>query len=255
MSANGTQLITSKNTVLLITNPFEAIYASYTTAVQAKLFRNYGSQFSYMSKGSTIFIIWYLSVKLIPNIMIIYLLLSRKMHDLVPMNFITYSFTGFIYPNGNDWDKFIYQTIQTWEDFYIEWIRDEKNIFVIYPDSFVHDLAKATLMDLAKFMGFEWNEKRLNCGLNTIGRTYTRRKSDPKKVHLDMETKKFIASFTKYCVPNPIYTLDIYSRKHLIWINSSIRAVKHYLEKRGLDSTYISAYKKKYFRIYLCPAA
>ena len=55
MSANGTELITSERTVVLITNPFEAFYAAYATAIQAKVFKSYGSQFLYMTKGSELF--------------------------------------------------------------------------------------------------------------------------------------------------------------------------------------------------------
>ena len=179
---------------------------------------------------------------------------SIKMHGLVPMNFMTYLLTDFIYPYGDDWDKFIHQSIQHWEDFYIQWIRNEKNIFVIYPDSLVDDLRNSTLKDLANFMGFKWNEPRLNCVLKQIEDTFPRKKVNPETDDLDMTPKKFITSLRNSCISNQVYALDIYSKKHLIWINSSIRAVKHYLEKRGLDSTYISAYKKKYFRIYLCPA-
>lgn len=59
ISANGTELITSKNTLVLITNPFEAIYAAYATVVRAKVFQKYGSQFLYTSKGGKFFFISY----------------------------------------------------------------------------------------------------------------------------------------------------------------------------------------------------
>ena len=59
MSANGAELITSKNTLVLITNPFEAIYAAYATVIRVKVFQTYGTQFLYTSKGGRLFVISY----------------------------------------------------------------------------------------------------------------------------------------------------------------------------------------------------
>ena len=56
ISANGTELITHGNTIVLITNPLKAIYAAYATAIQSNVFPNYGYQFSGMNNGSEIFI-------------------------------------------------------------------------------------------------------------------------------------------------------------------------------------------------------
>ena len=142
------------------------------------------------------------------------------------MDFMTYLLTDFIYPYGNDWDKFIHQSIQQWEDFYIQWILNEKNIFVIYPDSLVDDLRNTTLKNLANFMSFKLNELRLNCVLKQIEDTFPRKKENPETDHLDMTPKKLITSLRNSCVSNQICALDIYSKKHLIWINSSIRNVK-----------------------------
>ena len=169
------------------------------------------------------------------------------------MNIMLYSFTGVMYPYGNDWDKFIQQSVQHWEDFYIQWIRNEKDIFIIYPDNFVGNLAKATLKDLANFLTFKWKDSRMNCLLKQIENLYRQRKNNPEQVQSDKKPKHFMASYTNSCVSNQIYKLDIYKKKHLIWINASIRSVKHELEKRGFDSSYISDYEMKNFRIYVCP--
>ena len=56
ISANGTELITYGNTIVLITNPLKAIYAAYATAIQSNVFLHYGYQFSEMSNGSEIFV-------------------------------------------------------------------------------------------------------------------------------------------------------------------------------------------------------
>ena len=175
------------------------------------------------------------------------------MRGLIRINFMTYLCTGFIYPYGNDWEKFILLSIQHWEAFYIQWIRKEKNIFIIYPDSLVEDLAKTTLKDLATFRSLKWIDPRLNRLSKPIKELHPRSKDNLKTPHLDKKPKKFLASMTNSCVPSHIYTFDIYSKTHRIWINSSIRNVKHELEKRGLDLSYIFDGEKNYFRICICP--
>ena len=82
---------------------------------------------------------------------------------VVVITFTIFIFTDFIYPYGIDWESFIHISIQHWDNFYMWWIREGKNIFVIYPNSFFDGMAKDTLKKLAHYTNFEWNETRLNC--------------------------------------------------------------------------------------------
>ena len=162
-------------------------------------------------------------------------------------------FIDFIYPYGIAWDSFIQFAIQRWEDFYIQWIRHGKSIFVIYPDNFINGEAIYTSKNLTNFMDFEWNESRLNCSLKRQENKFSKRKQYSEKNPWNATTKRFIASSKNYCAPNQTYTLNIYSKKHFIWINSSIKTVKHELEKRNFDTSYISSYQTDHFRVYVCP--
>ena len=52
------KLIASENAVLLISNPFEAIYASYATVVGTNANRNYNYQFFGIGRAGTYFFIF-----------------------------------------------------------------------------------------------------------------------------------------------------------------------------------------------------
>ena len=141
---------------------------------------------------------------------------------------------------GWDWtNNWILKTIQYWEQFYINWIRNGKKILVIYSENFEDGLFKNTLKKITDFLNFDWNEQRLNCVLKRKKDRFHQRKPSFTKGHSHTNFTAFIASKINYCATNETYTWNIYSKKHFIWINSAIRKVKHELKKRGLDSSYI----------------
>merc|ERR1712051_985481 len=169
-----------------------------------------------------------------------------------------YQFIGigkdFTYPHGWDWDNsFVQKEIQYWEQFYISWLRKEKDILVMYPDNFDSGLAENSLKKIANFMNFVWHEQRVKCSLKCNHEKFHRRQTPYEKGHIENKSKLFIASKLNTCGPNTTYTWNLYKRKHFIWINSAIRNVKHELKKRSLDFSHISDYKIKNWRIYVCP--
>ena len=133
------------------------------------------------------------------------------------------------------------------------WIREGKNIFLIYPNSFADGMAKDTLKKLARYTNYEWNETQLNCVLKEWESRHFRRKDPPKTNSFYMKSTRFIASTTNSCAQHKVLSIDIYSKKHFVWINSAIRNIKHELKERGLDTTYISRYKMENFNIHICP--
>ena len=163
------------------------------------------------------------------------------------------SIADFFYPFGWDWNNSVLTIIQYWEQFYIAWIRNGKSIFVTYPNNFVDSVIEDSLKKLTNFMDFEWNDRRFNCVLECDKEEAHRKKVPLVKSHLDMTSKRFFASKINSCAPNETYIWNIYSKTHIIWINSAIRNVKHELQKRGLDSSNISGFEHKHWRIYVCP--
>lgn len=166
---------------------------------------------------------------------------------------MSFLFSDFIYPYSIEWDSFIHISIQHWEYFYIQWIRGGNNIFVIYPSSFENGSAKNTLKKLTHFADLEWNEAHLNYVLNGWEDKLRPRKYTFKKDEPYVNDAKFIASTMNSCAHSQQFAIDIYSKKHVVWINSAIRNVKHELKKRGLDESYISNYETKNFRVFICP--
>ena len=123
----------------------------------------------------------------------------------------------------------------------------------MYPDSFTDSFAKDTLHNLTHFVNLEWSDRRLNCLLKHNENSSHRQEVRPEKKPSHIYPKRFIASSINSCAPNQTYSLNMYSKKHFVWINSSIRAVRYELEKRAIDSSYISNYEMEHFRVYVCP--
>merc|ERR1719361_866338 len=126
-------------------------------------------------------------------------------------------------------------------------------MIIMYPDKLTGSLAKDTLQNLTHFVNLEWNDIRLNCLLKQNENSSHRQKSRPEKRPSDIYPKRFIASSINFCAPNQTHSLNMYSKKHFVWINASIKAVKYELEKRGIDSSHISNYEMEHFRLYVCP--
>ena len=163
------------------------------------------------------------------------------------------SIADFFHPFGWDWNYNVLTIIQYWEQFYIDWIRNGKSVFVTYPDNFNDRFIEDALKNLTNFMNFEWNAQRFNCVLECDKEEDYRKKASLVKSHLDIKSNTFFASKINSCAPNETYTWNIYSKTHITWINSAIRNVKHELQKRGLDSSNISGFEHKHWRIYVCP--
>ena len=146
------------------------------------------------------------------------------------------------------------QSIQGWERFYIQWIRQRKNIFVLYFDSFAGSSIKSGLKELMRFLNIEWDEHRLSFMQKCKEDKVRRKKTRYSPSHLNNQTSnKFIASSTNSCTPNELYSFDIYNDKQFIWMRSAIRRVKRELEKHGLHSSSLSNHKCRNLRVYICP--
>ena len=112
-----------------------------------------------------------------------------------------------------------------------------------------------TMKKLTELMSFDWKVQQLNCVSKRNQGIVDRKKSSCEKCHFNTNSKTYIASKKISCGPNETYTINIYNKKHYIWINSAIRNIKKELEKRGLESSYISNYETKSWLIYVCPQA
>ena len=104
------------------------------------------------------------------------------------------------------------------------------------------------------FLDFEWNEQRMRCLSKHNKGKFQRKKACLDKGHLDLKSVRLNVVQTNniHEGANSTDSFDVYTKKHVIWINSAIRKVKHEIERRGLDSSYISNYKNQNVRINIC---
>ena len=157
---------------------------------------------------------------------------------------------GLFYPHGQDWDRFVHSLTQLWEHFYIQWITHVKEILVVYFDDLTSEVTDITLKNAIEFLKLQINEHRLNCVLQ--------HKEDDFKVETAFLNKNTIypksTNFraTNNCLSNELHTFNMYTRTHVVWINSAIRTVKHTLKKRGIDTSRLSNYENGNLKINIC---
>ena len=141
-----------------------------------------------------------------------------------------------------------------WEDFYLRWLRAGRNILLVYYESLTADFVEQNLKEINTFLDFEWNEQRMRCLSKHNKGKLKRKKACLDKGNLDLKSVKLNVVETKniHGGANSLDSFDVYNKKHVIWINSAIRKIKHEIERRGLDSSYISNYKNQNVRINIC---
>ena len=140
-----------------------------------------------------------------------------------------------------------------WEDFHLKWLRAGRNILLVYYEDLTAGFVDQNLKKITTFLDFEWNEQRMKCLSKHNKGKFQRKKACLDKGHLDLKSVKLdVETNNIHDGANSTDSFDVYTKKHVIWINSAIRKVKHEIERRGLDSTYISNYKNQNVRINIC---
>ena len=135
-----------------------------------------------------------------------------------------------------DWDNFVRITIQSWEEFYLDWLIEGKDIMMVYYEKLKIDQLDSTLMDIASFLNHTIENKRLDC--------FIKHSRDFERVENCIVTsEKERRNFkNKY----------IYSKKHITWINSAIRAVSIEAKTRGFDSVHLLSYQNTNLKLKYC---
>ena len=159
---------------------------------------------------------------------------------------------GIFYPRGRDWDNFVRSSIQHWEHFYIQWIRNRKDLLVIYFEELASRFTEITLKKITTFLNIQFNKDRLNCVLRHKEDVFKQETAFLDKNILHANPQHFRASNS--CIGKEIHTFDMYTNMHVVWINSAIRNVKQELTKGGFDSSNLSKYENTNLRINICPA-
>ena len=147
-----------------------------------------------------------------------------------------------------DWDTFVHAAVQAWENLYIQWLKKENRILIIFYGDLLHGSLQTLLTDIGNFLGIAYTKKRMRCllkhreGLNAIRRKPNCHPNDlfirGHGISTCSNIKQKINQ-TK-CNVHQLYsskescTLEIYNKKHIRWINSAIRKVKHSIAVRGI---------------------
>ena len=167
-----------------------------------------------------------------------------------------------------EWDNFVLTSVQTWENFYLEWLKKENNILLIFYEALKNGSLHSYLSDVSKFLGITYSEQRMRCVLKyNDGRNIFRRLQNCHKNDLlgnEHEVKKLQnviqhssinqskCTGQKCHVSNESLTLYIYTKKHFRWINSAIRNVKRAIKERDIVWPSVIQYEDTPVRISVC---
>ena len=107
------------------------------------------------------------------------------------------------------------------------------------------------MKQIIAFLNLELNERRLNCVLTHKEDIFKQETAFLNKNIPDTRPQNFRVS--NPCIQNELHTFEMYTRKHVVWINSAIRNVKRELKKKGFDSSHLSNYENSNLKINICP--
>ena len=156
-----------------------------------------------------------------------------------------------------EWDSAVHNAIQIWEDFYLRWLRAGKNILLVYYESLTEGFIEMSLRSVTSFLDVEWDDLRMKCiskyNKGNGNKTKKRKKGCINRGRLDSESIQLNTQTNNINNgANNTNSFNIYTKKHVTWINSAIKNVKHEIERRGLDSSYISNYEGQNVRVTIC---
>ena len=119
----------------------------------------------------------------------------------------------------------------------MDWLTEATHIMLIYYEKLRSNEVKSTLSDAIAFMNITIDNNRLDCTIKHFTGSFPRKEKCIKKE--DIKQKR-------------IENESIYSRKHIIWINSAIRTLRRKLKKLGLDTSYMKNYENTIVYIKYC---
>ena len=108
---------------------------------------------------------------------------------------------------------------------------------LIYYEKLLSDELKSTLIETVSFMNVTIDSDRLECTIKHSEGSFPRKEKCIKKG----KTKQ-------NCNEND----NIYSKKHILWINSTIRKVRSKVKKLGLDTSYMKNYENTSVKLRYC---
>lgn len=107
---------------------------------------------------------------------------------------------------------------------------------MVYYEKLRTNQLESTLMEMAAFMNHTINNDRLKCFVKHLNDFQRKKKCIG---HSIKEERKF-------------ENINIYSRKHTIWINSAIKTVTKAAKKRGFDSSHLLSYLNTNIKLNYC---
>ena len=119
----------------------------------------------------------------------------------------------------------------------MDWLVEGKNIMLIYYEKLLSNELKSTLIDAVSFMNMTIDNDRLECTIKHSQETFPRKKKCIRKG--DAKPK---------CNGND----NIYTRKQILWINSSIRKVRRKVKKLGFETTNMKNYENTSVELRYC---
>ena len=140
--------------------------------------------------------------------------------------------------------------------FYLEWIEKGEDIVVIYYENLIAEQNSHStsfseglenyLKVIIKFINFKWDAERFKCLFNDNEGKFHRKRTCINSSSLNLTPSSLN-------IDNGKPTINIFHKRHIIWIHSAINKVQLAMKERSIDSTHLSKYKYNHVKIVICP--
>ena len=119
----------------------------------------------------------------------------------------------------------------------MDWLTEASHIMLIYYEKLLSDELKSTLSDTVSFMNMTINHNRLECTIKHSNVSFSQKEKCVKKEEMKPKFQE---------------NANIYSKKHIIWINSRIRTVGNKVKELGLDPSCMKNYENTIVKLRYC---
>ena len=136
-----------------------------------------------------------------------------------------------------------------WEQFYLQWLKEGRNIMVIIYENLTGNLFRTHMNDMLTFLNFTANSNRIDCTMKySEGRFHRKEKCVTNKLMKHQHKMHSIPCSRDSKIANNIFTKD-----HRREINAVIDGVNRALVKRGFKPLPSNEYKNTKIKLKVCP--
>ena len=148
----------------------------------------------------------------------------------------------------SDWNDFVLLKIHQWEELYVKWLKEGRNVMVIIYENITNNMLRNHLYDILDFLNLKVDLSRIECTIKHSEGEFHRKETCIKGKIPDRRNEDYSILYEK----NNDITNEIFTNDHKLKINLAIDTVNEALIKRGFNPLPIDEYKNTKIKLKIC---